>query len=105
MVPRGPVLPCGVQSPSGHVNSTTARNLRQIGRSDRRRGTHGRYTDTDGSPSSQNRHGTVAAALTPTLGPVQIAFSATEPILVLSRTGEAGSQKSAPLKARSIPSA
>src|SRR5580704_12127320 len=45
----GPVLPRGVQSPSGHVNSTTAGNLRQIGRSDRRRGTHGRYTDTDGS--------------------------------------------------------
>ena len=33
MVPRVPSSPCGVQSPSGHVNSTTARNLRQIGRS------------------------------------------------------------------------
>ena len=58
----------------------------------RRRGTHGRYTDTEGSPSSQNRHGTVAPALTPTLGPVRIAFSSTARILVRSRSGDAGSQ-------------
>jgi hypothetical protein len=74
VVPRGPSCLAAFSPPRGMKNSTAARNLRQIRLSGRRRGTCGRYTDTEESPSSQNRHGTVAAALTPTLGPVQISF-------------------------------
>jgi hypothetical protein len=77
----------------------------------RRRGTCARYTETVGSPSNQNRHGTSAAALTPTRGPETI-FPERAGVLATrsavssrggrSRRGESASQTSAPSRDLSI---
>src|SRR5271154_1223448 len=72
-----------------------------------RRGTCARYTETVGSPSSQNRHGTSAALLTPTRGPV-IIFSERTVVLALAgrtRSGESAAQTSAPSRDLSMSSA
>ena len=71
-----------------------------------RRGTWARYTETVGSPSTQNRHGTSAALLTPTRGPVAI-FSSAERAGVsasghLTRSGEPATHTSAPSSERSM---
>lgn len=72
-------------------------------------GTAGRYAETVGSPSTQNRHGTSAAAEIPTRGPLRI-FLSTERAVVLAsgqrmRSGESGTQTSAPSSDRSMSSA
>ena len=60
-----------------------------------------------GSPSIQNRHGTSAAAATPTRGPDKIfIFSERAVVLpVLTRSGEPSVHTSAPSSDRSMPSA
>ena len=71
-----------------------------------RRGTWRRYTETVGSPSTQNRHGTSAALLTPTRGPVAIFFSAERARVSasghLTRSGELATHTSAPSSERSM---
>ena len=70
----------------------------------RTRGTYGRYTDTVGSPVSQNRHGRSAALLTPTRGPwLTAARRPAPPVAARIRSAEVGSHTSAPSWARSMP--
>ena len=74
------------------------------------RGAAGRYTETVGSPSIQNRQATSAAALTPTRGPVRIALAGDGPpgpgeppaAGPRMRSGEPGSHTSTPSRARSM---
>src|SRR4029077_12059791 len=72
----------------------------------RTRGTYGRYTDTVGSPVSQNRHGRPAALLTPTRGPwLAAARPPAPPGAARIRSADVGSHTSAPSWARSMPRA
>ena len=66
----------------------------------------GRYAETVGSPSYQNRQGISAALLTPTRGPVAIFPERTGlPALAHTRSDDPATHTSAPSSDRSMPSA